>query len=49
MSILIMMKINFSLACGCRNEVAILDKFNPNGVSIFNFKKHVNKYEYLFT
>ena len=29
-----------SLACRCRNNVAILDKFNANGVSIFSFKKH---------
>ena len=41
-------KINFnsnknkflSLAYRCRNDVAILDKFNANGVSIFSFKKH---------
>ena len=31
-----------SLAYGCRNDVAILDKFNTNGVSIFSFKKHVS-------
>ena len=29
-----------SLAYGCRNEVAVVDKFDNNGVSIFNFKKH---------
>ena len=41
-------KINFnnnenkflSLDYGCRNYVAILDKFDTNGVSIFSFKKH---------
>ena len=26
-----------SLAYGCRNNVAILDKFDANGVSIFSF------------
>ena len=29
-----------SLAYGCRNNVAILDKFDVNGVSIFSFKKN---------
>ena len=29
-----------SLACGCRNNVVILHKFDANGVSIFSFKKH---------
>ena len=29
-----------NLACGCRNDVAILDKFDANGVSIFSFKNH---------
>ena len=29
-----------SLAYGCRNEVAVVDKFDTNGVSIFSFKKH---------
>ena len=29
-----------SLAYGCRNEVAVVDKFDANGVSIFSFKKH---------
>ena len=41
-------KINFnnnenkflSLAYGCRNNVAVLNKFNANGVSILSFKKH---------
>ena len=27
-----------SLAYGCRNEVAVVDKFDANGVSIFRFK-----------
>ena len=27
-----------SLAWGCRNNVAVLDKFDANGVSIFSFK-----------
>ena len=31
---------NFSsLTYGCRNNVAILDKLDVNGVSIFSFKK----------
>ena len=29
-----------SLAYGYRNNVAVLDKFDGNGVSIFSFKKH---------
>ena len=29
-----------NLPCGCRNDVAILDKFDANGVSIFSFKNH---------
>ena len=29
-----------SLAYVCANDVAILDKFNTNGESIFSFKKH---------
>ena len=29
-----------SLAYGCRNEVAVVDKFDANGVSIFSFKEH---------
>ena len=29
-----------SLAYGCRNNVAVLNKFNANGVSILSFKKH---------
>ena len=29
-----------SLAYGCRNGVAVLNKFHANGVSIFSFKKH---------
>ena len=29
-----------SLAYGSRNDVAVLDKFDVNGVSIFSFKKH---------
>ena len=28
------------LAYGCRNNVAVLDEFNTNGVPIFSFKKH---------
>ena len=28
-----------SLAYGCRNDVAVLDKFHANGVSILIFKK----------
>ena len=28
------------LAYGCRNEVAVVDKLDANGVSIFSFKKH---------
>ena len=31
----------FSLAYGCRNDGALLDKFDLNGVSILSFKKHV--------
>ena len=30
-----------SLAYGCRNDVAVLNKFDVNGVSILSFKKHV--------
>ena len=33
-----------SLTYGCRNNIAILDKFDANGVSIFSFKKHVFVY-----
>ena len=29
-----------SLAYGCRNHVAVLNKFDANGVSILSFKKH---------
>ena len=29
-----------SLAYGCRNNVAVLDKFDTNGVSIFSFNKY---------
>ena len=29
-----------SLAYRCRNNVAVLDKSDTNGVSIFSFKKH---------
>ena len=29
-----------SLAYGWRNEVAVIDKFDANGVSIFSFNKH---------
>ena len=29
-----------SLANGCRNDVAVLDKFDAKVVSIFSFKKH---------
>ena len=28
------------LAYGCRDNVAVLDKFDTNGVSIFSFNKH---------
>ena len=31
--------LNLSLAYGCRN-VAVLEKFDANGVFIFSFKKH---------
>ena len=35
------MKINFlSLAYRCRNNVAVPDKFDANGMSIFSFNKH---------
>ena len=34
-----------NLAYGCRNNVARLDKFNINGVSIFSFKKYVFAYK----
>ena len=30
-----------SLDYGCRNNVAVLDKSDTNGVSVFSFKKHV--------
>ena len=30
-----------SLAHGCRTDVAVLNKFNANEVSILNFKKYV--------
>ena len=33
-------KKNLSLAYGCRNYVAILDKFDADRVTIFSFKKH---------
>ena len=29
-----------SFAYGCRNNLAVLDKFDTNGVSIFSFKKN---------
>ena len=29
-----------SLAYGCRNDVAVLDKFGANGISIFSFNRH---------
>ena len=29
-----------SFAYGCTNDVAVLDKFDANGVSIFSFKRH---------
>ena len=29
-----------SLACGCRNDNAVLSKFDANGVSVLSFKKH---------
>ena len=29
-----------TLGYGCRNDVALLDKFDANEVSILNFKKH---------
>ena len=32
--------IFLSLAYRCRNYVAILDKFNANGLPIFSFKKY---------
>ena len=32
--------LNLSLAYGCRNDVAVLEKFDANGVVIFSFKKH---------
>ena len=34
-----------SLACGCRNDVAVLSKFDANRVSTLNFKKHTFAYE----
>ena len=48
MKTLFFFRINFnndenkfpSLACGCRNTAAILDKFDANEVSIFSFKKN---------
>ena len=44
-----MININFnenenkfiSLAYGCRNDVAVSDKSDTNGVCLFRFKKHV--------
>ena len=35
------MNIIFSSAYGCRNNVAILDKFEANRISIFSFQKYV--------
>ena len=32
--------IFLSLAYGCRNDVALLNKFDANGVSILSFRKH---------
>ena len=29
-----------SLACGCRNDVAVLNKFDANGVFILSLKEH---------
>ena len=29
-----------SFAYGCTNDVAVLDKFDANGASIFSFKRH---------
>ena len=29
-----------SLASGCRNDNAVLSKFDANGVSVLSFKKH---------
>ena len=26
--------------CGCRNDVAVFDKFDADGISVFSFKKH---------
>ena len=43
--ILISLKIVLSLACGCRNDVAVLNKFDANRVSTLNFKKHTFAYE----
>ena len=34
------MTIKIILAYGCRNNLAVLDNFDGNGVSIFSFKKH---------
>ena len=33
-----------SLPYGCKNEVALVDKFDANGVSIFSFKEHAFVY-----
>ena len=30
-----------SLACGCRNDVTVLNKFDANEVFILSFKEHV--------
>lgn len=38
MLILITKKIN--LVYGCTNDVAVLNKLDVNGVSIFSFRKH---------
>ena len=35
------MQIIFSLAHGCRNDVAVFNKVDENDVSIFRFKNHV--------
>ena len=34
-----------SLACGCRNDVAVLNKFDANRISTLNFKKNTFAYE----
>ena len=28
------------MACGCRNDVAVFDKFNANVTSVLSFKEH---------